>query len=124
MKRVRDAQYVYALEHFNESKSKALQLLKEPKLPLYMQMRLFILLLNISDDWQEREELRQQAGSLYWSIRAIYREGMFDEIDQHLTWNVEDIKQMADIQAETNDALADSIISVTASSWSCIEEGV
>lgn len=103
--RVRDAQYLHALKHFDESKSKALQLLKESNLPLYIQRRLFILLSKISDDYQEKERFRQQAESISSSFRSN-PEAMFDELAEHVAWNAEDLKEMADIQAEYNDPCA------------------
>jgi len=99
---LRDAQYLYELDHRDDAKTICEDLLKDTRCSSFLIIRVCMLLFNIADDWDEREGRRLLAETYYKQLRAIYPEGSFADVDKLLASTEEDLERMVDNQAENN----------------------
>jgi hypothetical protein len=99
---LRDALYLYDVgsEKYDASKNICQRLVGDGGVPQYVRMQALIVLFNISGDWQERESLRLKAEAVYNHLTAIYPRGKYERMDAWLIPVMDDLKVMAEKQAE------------------------
>jgi len=99
---LRDAQYLYELDHHNNAKTMCEDLLKDERSSSFFIIRVCMLLFNIGDNWDEKEGRRLLAEVHYKQLRAIHPEGSFTDVDKLLESAEENLERMVEIQAENN----------------------